>query len=114
MKTESLVCGLTPEAIEELKRKYPSVHMLCADPDGEARLEIIVRKPGRADYSRFLKDAPKNTYAAMRQMVMDCRLAPDPDAVAAMFEENPGLVTTFGDKVAALAKGGIECTEKKL
>jgi preprotein translocase subunit Sss1 len=108
--------SLKPEQIAEFKKRYPEISQLSTDPEdtGGTAVVLVVRKPGRAEFSRFLKDAGKNAWRAMRTLVLDCTLHPSREELEALFEREAGLVLTFGEKLAAMAQANLEVVEKKL
>lgn len=108
---------LGQDRIDELKKKHGQVHELVIEADELGRdqgLLIVVHKPSRSAFARFLRDSQANAFNAMRAMVLDCALHPPLEEVRVAFEEEPGLVVTLGNKLATLAKANLEVLEKKL
>lgn len=116
-KTVSALDVLGKPRIDELKSKHGAVHELILEAEElgqDEDLLVVVHKPTRSAFARFLKDSQSNAYNAMRAMVLDCTVHPSLEDMRLAFEAEPGLVVSIGNKLATLARANLEVLEKKL
>lgn len=93
------------------------VYELSTKVDGEA-YAIKVRRPGRAEYKRYLASVGKaedhQQRAELLENLLIAHLESERGDFEQMAEERPGLVETFGGKLLELLGLGAEVAAKKL
>jgi ribosomal protein L19 len=100
---------LNQEQIDKLKSAHGELHQVDAG-DGERAISVIVKVPNRERWNRFkaqVQDAHRKALA-MEALVRDCVVHPVAAELDRIIEVRPGLVETFGGKIAELA--GLEET----
>lgn len=108
---------LGQDTINEFKRKHGQISELIIEADelgNDIGMLVVVHKPTRSAFARFLRDSQTNAFNAMQAMMLDCTLYPSTEVLRQAFTDEPGLVVTFGNKLAALAKANLECLQKHL
>lgn len=116
-KTPDAIELMGPDRIAAAKAKYGELIQLVIEADelGAAEdLVLVVHKPSRSEFARFLRDSQVNAFNAMRRLVLDCALHPSDEELTAVLEGEPGLVVTLGNKLAQVAKANLEVLEKKV
>jgi hypothetical protein len=96
----------TDDQINDLKSKFGKVfevHFEREDEEGE--VSVFVRKPKKAEYDRFNREAMDEDRrpSAMANLTRDCVVYPDRVQFDALLEDLPGLTITVGDKLLRLA-----------
>jgi hypothetical protein len=102
------------EHIEALKARHGDLYLLSADLDEEGTLEVVVRKPARTMLGRFAEEVMRDPMRAMNNLFFGCLIEPEAARMQALFEQYPGLLMSFGNRLLALAKANLQVLEKKL
>lgn len=107
------------EMVEQWKSQYGEVYEVKAESAEDAAREGIpeafyFRLPGRPELSRFAKTAMTDALKALHNLVMDCLLYPDRNAVTALLEKKPGLIISLGSKIQQLVGTSLDFTHRKL
>lgn len=77
---------------------------------------LALKSPGSADFQRFtdkLTGDKGSKYAAMREIVLACRVYPDREAALALLDKLPGIVLQAGNAINELAGTEYEAEVKK-
>jgi hypothetical protein len=73
---------------------------------------VVLRPPTDAEHQRFVEqlmdDKKKNNVSFMKQLILDCRVYPDADQMAAILRRYPALVQSLADALHTIGGGGIE------
>ena len=97
--------------IDELAKKHGDLRVYHTDAG-----DIAFRPPKPAEYQRFtdkLTSGNKSKYAAMRELVLVCRVHPDREAALSILDRYPGLVLQAGSAINELAGAEFEAEAKK-
>lgn len=105
----------TRPQIEQWKQQYGDVYEIADDGFGETEpLTFIFRRPGRPQLSRFTKEAMKDAYKAMHNLVYGCLLYPSEERVKQLFEDKPGLAIAVGNELQRIVGTNQDFLSKKL
>lgn len=105
----------TEEQLENWKSQYGDVYELTGETeDGSQSYYFIFRKPGRAALSRFAKQVMSDALKAMQNLVFDCLLYPDQDAVRKLFDEKPGMAISVGSELQKIVGTNQDFFVKRL
>jgi len=106
--------SLTPEKIAELKAQHGELYLLSSD-DETLPLEVVVKKPGRAQLDRYTHDLMGGKASrAARQLLSDCLVHPSADELDRICAEAPGVPTVLAAELVKVARLDLEITVKKL
>jgi hypothetical protein len=99
---------VTKEQLIELESKHKRIaHIKSSElqASGEPDWEIVIRKPNRAEYTRFRAQSsdPSKAPGAQEELVRQLSVHPTGDALSAMFEDFPGIAEACGAALAKLA-----------
>lgn len=113
----------TEEQLKTWKSQYGEIYELTGDIDDDDRSHngkepavyyFIFRKPGRAALSRFAKQVMSDALKAMHNLVFDCLLYPDQDAVRKLFDEKPGMAISVGSELQKIVGTNQDFFVKRL
>ncbi|MDK2903504.1 MAG: hypothetical protein PWQ93_1423 [Clostridiales bacterium] len=103
------------ERIEQWKQQYGEVYAVTPDQeDDEKIVTFYFKKPKRQHIAKFAKDIMNDAYKAMYNLISECVIYPDIEAVNSMFEEKPGLVIAIGGELQKIIGTNQNFTTKKL
>ncbi len=103
------------EQVEAWKAQYGDVYELTGETDdGSQRYQFVFRKPGRAALSRFAREVMGDALKALHNLVFECLLYPDADAVRRLFEEKPGMAIAVGSELQKLVGTNQDFFVKRL
>jgi hypothetical protein len=106
--------GVSPAQIEQWKQQYGDVYEIRDDGfDGE-QLLFYFRKPGRPQLSRFTKEAMKDAFKAVNNLVFGCLLHPSEEVVRRLFDEKPGLAIAVGNELQRIVGTNQDFLSRKL
>jgi len=77
---------------------------------------FVLRRPKGIEYRRHqskIADDRKNLYDANQELALVCTLWPKRDALMALFEDYPGMVSEVGAELLALAHNSEKAEAKK-
>ena len=104
----------TQQEIDALKASNPEIYRLRGKESG---IEVIVKPCGRANYQRAMEgmggDSQKRR-AALKQLLLDCLLAPTPAELETYEERYPGSIIELGYECRLIAGGAEEIVREKL
>jgi len=101
--------------IEQWKQQYGDVYEIKDDGFSEDEMPTFYfRRPGRPQLSRFTKEAMKDAYKAMHNMVYGCLLYPSEERVKQLFEDRPGLAIAVGNELQRIVGTNQDFLSKKL
>jgi hypothetical protein len=98
---------LTKEQLAEYEKQYPEMEHVKGPPkkgsESEPQWEIVLKRPGRANYKRFkakLHEGPLQKSEAMETLVKAALAYPSPEAFEALLETHYGICESKGVNVA--------------
>ena len=97
--------------LDALKAKHGEIFALATDD-----AEIIIRKPTRTEYRKFLRESAETDLraGAIEDLVRAVVLVPDAQGFGAMLNELPGLCEEFAPHILKLAGLTGKAIVKKL
>jgi len=99
---------LSKEEVEKFEAEHKRVAHLKAKDEA---WELVLRKPNRAEYKRFRKEATgDNSDSAQETLVRQIAVYPSRDALDALFDDYPGIAEACGKAIRHLC--GIEADEQ--
>jgi hypothetical protein len=105
----------TPADIDAAKQAKPGYSLILME-DRRTGDEFIFAVPRRSDYAKFQamvsEDATRTD--AMRILVDGASVNPTGEANAALFDDQPGLIVSFGNELLTACGQGVALTVKKL
>jgi len=109
--------ALDPKVIDELKSKHGSaVHIHIPADDFDDELDIVVKRPPRAEWKRFrtmlFNDEQKPE--ALETLACACVIYPEAADFKKLLVDRPALAEKVGGQCSDLAGGGGEAQAKKL
>jgi hypothetical protein len=98
--------GITPEKLEELKKKHPSgVYAGLIDftdsDDAPHQVEFFYRKPNTADIESHAKAAQRNPVIANLNLLQALIIHPEPGTVIEAIRDYPMTYTRFVDEAVS-------------
>ena len=101
------------KTIAELKAKHGESLVAVSTPDGT---EIVLRKPKRIEYDRWINQSEKDGNVAAMQLAKACRVHPDESIFDSVLEKYPAILRcTNGFVPSIIELAGVgEAQAKKL
>jgi len=102
------------EQIKAWKEQHGDVFEIRGEDAGDQEMTFYFRKPGRADLSRFAKEATKDVLLATNNLVVNCLLHPGPDVLRKLIDDKPGIVLALGAELQKLIGSNQDFFSRKL
>ncbi len=110
--------NVTPDQLDEYKRRFADVRLLEFDLDDEGTETclILAHAPSRPQISVWIREGrgeKGDPLRASNNLAQECRLAPDAATLKDLFEKHAGLSMSVADKLLSMAKVGVEVRDTR-